>query len=31
MFRDQRAKDMWNEVYARQNTGMLVSKSAAAH
>ena len=31
MFRDQRAEDMWNEVYARQNTGMLVSKSAAAH
>jgi len=27
--RDRRAEDMWNEVYARQNTGQLVSKSAA--
>jgi cation/acetate symporter len=28
--RDRRAEAMWNEVYARQNTGLLVSKSAAA-
>jgi cation/acetate symporter len=28
LFRDKRAEAMWNEVYARQNTGMLVSKSA---
>jgi cation/acetate symporter len=27
--RDRRAEDMWNEVYARQNTGLLVSKSVA--
>jgi hypothetical protein len=27
--RDRRAEDLWNEVYARQNTGLLVSKSAA--
>jgi cation/acetate symporter len=27
--RDRRAEEMWNEVYARQNTGLLVSKSAA--
>jgi cation/acetate symporter len=29
LFRDRRAEQMWNEVYARQNTGLLVSKSAA--
>jgi cation/acetate symporter len=29
MFRDRRAEAMWNEVYARQNTGILVSKSAS--
>jgi cation/acetate symporter len=29
MFRDRRAEQMWNEVYARQNTGLLVSKSVA--
>lgn len=29
LFRDQRALDMWNEVYARQNTGLRVSKAAA--
>jgi cation/acetate symporter len=29
LFRDRRAEDLWNEVYARQNTGLLVSKSAA--
>jgi hypothetical protein len=27
LMRDRRAEDMWNEVYARQNTGLLVSKS----
>jgi cation/acetate symporter len=26
LFRDQRALNMWNEVYVRQNTGLLVSK-----
>jgi cation/acetate symporter len=29
LFRDRRAEQMWNEVYARQNTGLLVSRSAA--
>jgi len=29
LMRDRRAEDMWNEVYARQYTGLLVSKSAA--
>jgi cation/acetate symporter len=27
LFRDRRAEQMWNEVYARQNTGLVVSKS----
>jgi cation/acetate symporter len=27
LFRDRRAEDMWDEVYARQNTGLLVSKA----
>jgi cation/acetate symporter len=27
--RDRHAEDSWNEVYARQNTGLLVSKSVA--
>jgi cation/acetate symporter len=27
LFRDRRAEQMWNEVYARQNTGLLVSRS----
>lgn len=27
LFRDRRAEAMWNEVYARQNTGLLVSKA----
>ena len=27
LYRDKRAAEMWNEVYARQNTGLLVSKS----
>ena len=25
LFRDKRAEDMWNEVYVRQNTGLLVA------
>ena len=29
LFRDRRAEDMWDEVYVRQNTGLLVSKSTA--
>jgi len=29
LFRDRRAEQMWNEVYARQNIGLLVSKSVA--
>ncbi len=29
LFRDRRAEAMWNEVYARQNTGILVSKSVS--
>jgi cation/acetate symporter len=28
LFRDRRAEAMWNEVYARQNTGILVSRSS---
>ncbi|SRR5579871_1371825 len=27
--RDRRSEEMWDEVYARQNTGLLVSKSQA--
>ncbi|MCX7059162.1 MAG: cation acetate symporter, partial [Proteobacteria bacterium] len=27
--RDKRAERMWDEVYARQNTGMRVSRSAS--
>jgi Na+(H+)/acetate symporter ActP len=27
LFRDRRAESMWNEVYVRQNTGLLMSKS----
>ena len=27
MFRNRRAEAMWNEAYARQNTGLLVSKA----
>jgi cation/acetate symporter len=26
LFRDKRALAMWNEIYVRQNTGLLVSK-----
>jgi len=29
LFRDRRAEEMWEEVYVRQNTGLLVSKSTA--
>jgi cation/acetate symporter len=29
LWRDQRAEDMWDELYARQNTGILASKAAA--
>jgi cation/acetate symporter len=29
LFRDKRAEDMWPEVYARQNTGILASKASA--
>ena len=29
--RDRRAEATWNEVYARQNTGLLVSKGTAGH
>jgi cation/acetate symporter len=29
LYRDRRAEDMWDELYARQNTGILVSKAAA--
>jgi cation/acetate symporter len=29
LYRDRRADDMWEELYARQNTGILASKAAA--
>jgi cation/acetate symporter len=29
LWRDQRSEDMWDELYVRQNTGMLVAKPAA--
>lgn len=29
LFRDKRADDMWDELYVRQNTGILASKAAA--
>ena len=29
LFRDKRSEQMWPEVYARQNTGILVSKAAS--
>jgi cation/acetate symporter len=28
-YRDKRAEDMWDELYARQNTGILASRAAA--
>jgi cation/acetate symporter len=29
LFRDRRAEEMWDEVYARQNTGILASKATS--
>jgi cation/acetate symporter len=29
LYRDKRADDMWEELYARQNTGILASRAAA--
>ena len=29
LWRDKRSEDMWDELYARQNTGILASKAAA--
>jgi cation/acetate symporter len=29
LYRDKRAEEMWSEVYARQNTGILASKAAS--
>ena len=29
LYRDKRAEDMWDELYARQNTGILAAKAAA--
>jgi cation/acetate symporter len=29
LFRDKRSEELWPEVYARQNTGILVSKAAS--
>ena len=29
LWRDKRSEDMWDELYVRQNTGMLVAKPAA--
>jgi cation/acetate symporter len=29
LYRDRRAEAMWNEVYVRQNIGLLVSKSTS--
>ena len=29
LFRDRRSEELWPEVYARQNTGILASKAAA--
>jgi cation/acetate symporter len=31
LFRDRRAESLWNEVYVRQNIGLVVSKSTAQH
>ncbi|HEY5309416.1 MAG TPA: cation acetate symporter, partial [Casimicrobiaceae bacterium] len=28
LFRDKRAEDMWDELYVRQNTGILMAKAA---
>ncbi len=29
VFRDKRSEDLWPEVYARQNTGIRVSKASS--
>ncbi|MFO1313476.1 MAG: cation acetate symporter [Burkholderiales bacterium] len=29
LYRDKRSEDMWDELYVRQNTGLLASKAAA--
>jgi len=29
LYRDKRAEDMWDELYVRQNTGILMAKAAA--
>ena len=29
LYRDRRSEEMWDELYARQNTGILASKAAA--
>jgi cation/acetate symporter len=29
LYRDKRADDMWDELYVRQNTGILAAKAAA--
>jgi cation/acetate symporter len=29
LYKDKRAEDMWDELYARQNTGILASRAAA--
>jgi cation/acetate symporter len=31
LFRDPRAEETWNEVYVRQNIGLVVSESTAGH
>jgi cation/acetate symporter len=28
-YRDKRAEDMWDELYVRQNTGILAAKATA--
>jgi len=29
MYKDKRAEDMWDELYVRQNTGILAAKATA--
>ena len=29
LYRDKRAEDMWDELYVRQNTGLLLAKPVA--
>ena len=29
LYRDKRSEDMWDELYVRQNTGLLLAKPAA--